>query len=259
MSAATRAAPPTPDPRAEACPSCGADVAPGQEWCLQCGAPTRTRVVRPPGLRVPAAILAVVILLAGAAVAVAFVALSNDSTKVASGLSTPTTAATPSVASTPPASATPTTATPTTPGSASPTTPTAPGATATTPAAPTTTPGTTTPGTATPTTPGTTTPGAAPPTAAPAPPAGWPSGRTAYTVVMLSSPSRARAEAFARRYAAQGVAVGVLDSSRFASLRPGYWVVFSGQYAGLAPAEAAAQRLQARGVGGAYGRLVKPG
>jgi len=45
------------------------------------------------------------------------------------------------------------------------------------------------------------------------------------------SEGRATAEAEARRAISQGLPqVGVLDSSDYSSMRPGYWVVFSGIY-----------------------------
>jgi len=62
----------------------------------------------------------------------------------------------------------------------------------------------------------------------------WPADRTAWTIVLVSVPkvegrdaAVARA-ADARRKGLKGV--GVLDSSRFASLHPGYWIVFTGSY-----------------------------
>jgi hypothetical protein len=62
----------------------------------------------------------------------------------------------------------------------------------------------------------------------------WPADRTAWTIVLVSVPkvegrdaAVARA-ADARRKGLKGV--GVLDSSRFASLHPGYWIVFAGSY-----------------------------
>jgi hypothetical protein len=61
-----------------ACPRCGQSIGPDQSWCLDCGAPARTRLVPTPNWRAPVAVLAVVILLAGIALAVAFVALTND-------------------------------------------------------------------------------------------------------------------------------------------------------------------------------------
>jgi hypothetical protein len=62
-----------------ACPRCASAVGPDQEWCLECGAPARTRLVPTPNWRAPVAALAVVAVLAGLGLAVAFVALTNDS------------------------------------------------------------------------------------------------------------------------------------------------------------------------------------
>lgn len=73
--------------------------------------------------------------------------------------------------------------------------------------------------------------------------ADWPSGTDGWTVALASYPQtggRKVATARARKARAQGLPqVGVLDSSRYASLRPGYWVVFSGIYATEAEATSA--------------------
>jgi hypothetical protein len=62
----------------------------------------------------------------------------------------------------------------------------------------------------------------------------WPRGRTAWTIALASVPKvdgRGRAVAVAQQARTEGLRrVGVLDSSRFGSLRPGYWVVFTGLY-----------------------------
>jgi hypothetical protein len=72
-----RAAGPAPIPLR--CPRCGANVAPEQDWCLECGAPARTRLAPTPNWRAPVAIVAIVILLAGGALSFAFTQLtSND-------------------------------------------------------------------------------------------------------------------------------------------------------------------------------------
>jgi len=73
----------------------------------------------------------------------------------------------------------------------------------------------------------------------------WPQ-RDGYTIVLSVVPRpggalAARARALAAHDA--GVAdVGVLDSSRYASLHPGYWIVFSGVYRTLDEALAALPR-----------------
>ena len=59
------------------CPRCGATVRAYQDWCLDCGAAARTRLVRAAAWRAPVAALAVVIVLVGAAAAFAFVRLAN--------------------------------------------------------------------------------------------------------------------------------------------------------------------------------------
>jgi hypothetical protein len=88
--------------------------------------------------------------------------------------------------------------------------------------------------------------------AASSPPAGTPSRlrlwprRDGYTVVLAALPKTVGANAArARALAAVGAGVpdvGVLDSSRYASLHPGYWIVFSGVYRTLDEAIAALPR-----------------
>ena len=62
----------------------------------------------------------------------------------------------------------------------------------------------------------------------------WPADRSGWTIVLVSVPKvEGRDAAVARAADARrkGLkAVGVLDSSKFASLHPGYWMVFSGSY-----------------------------
>lgn len=85
----------------------------------------------------------------------------------------------------------------------------------------------------------------------------WP-GR-GYTIVLASVPERAgknAARALAVRARASGIGqVGVLRSSRYRSLTPGYRVVFSGVYRSSGAALAATERLRRR-FPGAYPRLV---
>ena len=51
--------------------------------------------------------------------------------------------------------------------------------------------------------------------------------------------------------------VGVLDSSRFASLRPGYWMTFSGRYQSQADATGSLRRARAA-VKGARVQRIEP-
>jgi hypothetical protein len=66
-------------------------------------------------------------------------------------------------------------------------------------------------------------------------------------------------DALAARAAAAGLPqVGVLDSAGFASLVPGYEIVFSGIYGGAADAESALAIVEARGYDGAYTSPITP-
>jgi hypothetical protein len=62
----------------------------------------------------------------------------------------------------------------------------------------------------------------------------WPAGQTGYTVVLASLPEsagRGPAVRAGQRASEAGLTdVGVLNSSEYSSLHPGYWVVFSGIY-----------------------------
>jgi hypothetical protein len=101
-----------------------------------------------------------------------------------------------------------------------------------------------------------------PTTTAPAPGAltSWPSARSGYTVVLESIPtSSGRGLALARARAASRAGlpqVGVLDSGRYSSLHPGYFVVFSGIYGSQAQADAAQSAAAAKGFRLAYSRQI---
>jgi hypothetical protein len=96
-----------------------------------------------------------------------------------------------------------------------------------------------------------------------APPNGqtpWPAGRNGWTLVLVSYPTaggRAVPAAAAARAARAGLPqVGVLESAEYASLHPGYYVVFSGIYSSQAEAEAALPSARAAGFGAAYTRQI---
>jgi len=106
------------------------------------------------------------------------------------------------------------------------------------------------------------------PTPKPKPPARgalttWPAGRSGYTVVLESIPASAGAAlplAQARAAQRRGVRqVGVLLSSRYPSLHPGYAVVFSGVYRTSAAATAALPAVHAKGFPSAYQARVASG
>ena len=90
----------------------------------------------------------------------------------------------------------------------------------------------------------------------------WPDDRSGHTVIVSSVPTTNGREAalrLARAAIAAGLPrVGVLDSSEFASLRPGYFVVFSGRYDTVDGALAAVESAQSRGYPRAYEREITP-
>jgi hypothetical protein len=108
------------------------------------------------------------------------------------------------------------------------------------------------------------TPTAPPPptTTAPAPGSltSWPAGQSGYTVVLESLPtSSGRSLALERARSASRAGlprVGVIDSSRYSSLHPGYYVVFSGVYSTLGQAQAAQATAAAKGFRLAYARQI---
>lgn len=88
----------------------------------------------------------------------------------------------------------------------------------------------------------------------------WPAGESGWTVVLVSYPkSFGHAEALktARRAAKAGLAqAGVIDSSRYASLQPGYYVVFDGIFGSKTDADAAVATARQAGFAGAYSREI---
>ena len=73
--------------------------------------------------------------------------------------------------------------------------------------------------------------------------ADWPAGEDGWTIVLASVPqTKGRRVAVARARAARRAGleqVGILDSSRYASLHPGYWIVFAVVYGSEAEATSA--------------------
>jgi hypothetical protein len=88
----------------------------------------------------------------------------------------------------------------------------------------------------------------------------WPAGESGWTIVLVSYPKafgRDQALTTARKAAKAGLAqAGVIDSSRYASLQPGYFVVFAGIYGSKADADAAVATARQAGFGGAYSRQI---
>jgi hypothetical protein len=90
----------------------------------------------------------------------------------------------------------------------------------------------------------------------PAAPGAWPPGKSGYTIVLESIPvSAGRAFAAVRAWTARRAGlprVGVLASTTYTSLHPGYYVVFSGIYTSSAQASAALPAAHAAGFPDAY-------
>jgi hypothetical protein len=130
-----------PSSAGQACPKCSAQLAPGQDWCLQCGAGAPGSVGTGGGRALAAVLVTTVVLVLGAAAA-GYAALSKKTPKAPTVTTTVARAITPAApATTPtPGAVTPTTATPL-PGIAAP--PKIP-LKATTPSTPAVTPITTT-------------------------------------------------------------------------------------------------------------------
>ena len=92
---------------------------------------------------------------------------------------------------------------------------------------------------------------------------GWPAGQVGWAVILASKSQsefqETDAQAIADQAATAGVPMtGVLDSSLFPTLNPGYWAVFSGPYATKDEAQAAATTIQGQGYPDAYARQVQP-
>jgi hypothetical protein len=227
------------------CPRCGVAYEPLQEYCLECGArlPTNRGVVGVlasgwqrrlawyPGDWIwPVALFLVLTIVATAAVLIA-----NTTRESAAGTAIATTDV------------------PVGPGATRQTVPVA--STSTLPGAPqptiTTGPLPTAPGA--PSTPGKTTPK---PAQNPNALAAWPSGSSGYTTVLESIPvanGKAAAVARARQAKRNGLKdVGVLVSSQFSSLHPGYFVVFSGIFRTQSDATSGVSGAHAKGFPDAY-------
>jgi hypothetical protein len=234
------------------CPRCSAPHDPLQEYCLECG----LRLVPLPGATFTRDTvwtrespiwlwLALAALLAVALAAGAIVALAATDDENEAGTSVPTTGPTTTIPVLPPT----TTGVPTidtlTTGTITIGPPTTTGTTTT---FPTTTTGTTTTGT---TTTGTTTGSGGI--------ISWPA-RDGYTVVLRSTPTsqgRGPAESTAQQARNNGLPeVGILESSDYSSLNPGYYVTFTGVYDTENEAENALPRARTSGFPTAYVREV---
>jgi SPOR domain len=97
--------PPTPSEAQRRCPRCGSDLAPDQDWCLNCGADVGSTIAPPPSWRGPVALVGGLLAIAVIALILALVELAGNAEQVTeqpAAQATPTpTAAAPAVTSTP--------------------------------------------------------------------------------------------------------------------------------------------------------------
>jgi zinc-ribbon domain len=88
----------------------------------------------------------------------------------------------------------------------------------------------------------------------------WPAATSGYTIVLSSVPTSggsAGARRAAKKASDAGVTdVGILDSSGYSSLHPGYYVVFSGVFDSLAEAKSALPGVRSSGYPQAYPRRI---
>ena len=232
------AAPPPPPPEPGRCPNCGAPHDVYQEYCLECGRRLPGAFIggryaevwrrdSPIWLWAALAALLLVALVSGAVVALA---ATDDGKSSGPATSIPVASTAPSTTST--VAVTPSTITIT---------------------PPTTTLGTTTFSTTTfgTTTFGTTTTGSN---------VTWPMSKDGFTVVLKSVPTsngRSQAEAAADKARTNGLSqVGILNSSDFSSLNPGYYVTFTGIYDTESQSNAALPNARSKGFPTAYVREV---
>ena len=225
--------PPPPEGATRECPRCGTPHAPRQEYCLECGlrlpvsggvvgtlaSAWRRRLPYYPGDWIWPVLVAFVIAVIAATVAIV-------ATRGSGGQKTLVATTTQGAVE----------------GSVTTVGPTGPGTSAT----PTTSPA----------------PSPPPPPPTPAAVESWPAGKSGYTVVLNSVPAsggRAPADRLAKAALKAGLTdVGVLDSSQYSSLHPGYYVVFSGIFSTLAGAQNALAAVHSSGYPSAYARPITP-
>lgn len=233
--------PPPPTP----CAECGAALAPGQPYCLECGRPTPVAPGIMRGGRAAGWLAAGLIVLGlGAGALTWALAAGGDDDGTAVAVSTETTTA--SVTDVPVVT----------------------DSTTTTDGLPTDTAGTDTAVGTLPIDPSVTATDTAPvdpPVSTPTPPAtetepaasadDWPAGRTGWTVVVSSVRDQTEALGTKDTVRAAGEPAGVLFSSDFSTLRPGFYVVFSGVFSSQAAAAAQARAIEGQ-FPGAYPRRI---
>ena len=103
--------PQLPEPGSIRCPRCSSPIGPEQDWCLECGAPARTRLAPTPNWQLPTVAIGAIIAIAGALLAFAFVKLTSDDDLPAGTTPTAAVQTAPPAIVTPPPAVTPTAST----------------------------------------------------------------------------------------------------------------------------------------------------
>jgi hypothetical protein len=85
----------------------------------------------------------------------------------------------------------------------------------------------------------------------------WPGG-SGYTAILASVSSEGEARSIQTEATGKGLDAGVLFSGDYSSLRPGYWVVFSGVFQDADDADGRAGHAHELGYSDAYPRFVSP-
>ena len=251
-------APPRPPAGPSAtCPSCDGPVEPDQLSCLECGAALRVTHRRLPSWRLTVLGVALALFVLGTGLGFLLRELTTEESTRAVAPTSPAATAPPRTAPLP------------TEGEA--TTTTGTGSTTAEPAPDEPLPSTSS------------TESEAPPASEPAPPASsgsqppatgsgspdepqpasgsvasWPAGKSAFTVILVSSERRVDARREARRASGAGLPAGLLRSSDYSSLKPGYWVAYAGEFESRAEAARKAQSYAAQGFPDAYPRRIEP-
>jgi hypothetical protein len=85
----------------------------------------------------------------------------------------------------------------------------------------------------------------------------WPGG-SGYTAIIESTDSVAKANEIKTQALDAGLDAGLLYSSDYGSLNPGYWVVFSGDFQTATEANSRVSDAKDLGFDGAYPRFIRP-
>lgn len=87
-------------------------------------------------------------------------------------------------------------------------------------------------------------------------PSDWPASKTGWTVIVSGSKTKAQAQQRESELEADSISAGVLFSSDYGTLCPGFWVVFSGVYESQGAADDHRDSLVRKGQAGLYVRKV---